>query len=63
MPLVDGIPVASLLSGEASADARQWAVIAKDAFCGCTQQQISVMLEPVLDLASGYLTHVLIAGW
>ena len=62
MPLAERVPVASVLSGEAGTDVHQWAQDAIGALRGLDQEQLSTMLKPVLDLASRYLTHLLIAG-
>ena len=63
LSLLDGITVGLVLSGEADPNVPQWAQDAIEALRGLTQQQLSVQLKPVVDLASEYLTHVLIAGW
>ena len=60
LPLVDGVTVAQVLSGEADPDVHQWAQDAIKALRGLTQRQLS--MRPVVDLASEYLTHVLITG-
>jgi hypothetical protein len=49
-----------VLSGEV--DANQWAQDMLMAVRDLDQEQLSLELEPVLDLASEYLTHLLIAG-
>jgi hypothetical protein len=61
LPLVDGVTVALVLSGEADPNVHLWAQDAIEALRGLTQRQLS--MQPVVDLASEYLTHVLIAGW
>ena len=60
LPLVDGVTVAQVLSGEADPDVHQWAQDVIEALRGLTQRQLS--MRPVVDLASEYLTHVLITG-
>jgi hypothetical protein len=60
--IVDGALVLSVLSDGANADVHQWA---QDMLCAVrqlNQQQLSIELKPVLELASEYLTHLLIAG-
>ena len=61
-PLADGVPVAPVLSDGADPDPRQWAQAVLRAVHNLTEQQLSTELKPVLDLASEYLTHLLIAG-
>jgi hypothetical protein len=62
LPFADAALVASVLSGEADADADQWAQDVLMAVRDLDPQQLPVALKPVLDLASEYLTHLLIAG-
>jgi hypothetical protein len=64
-PLADRVPVASVLSGEAGeadADAHRWAQAVLMAVHDHDLQQLFIELKPVRDLASEYLTHLLIAG-
>ena len=65
--LVDHITVGLVLSGGAEPNAQQWAQGAIQAFCNYAQplndHQRALLLKPIVDLTSEYLTHVLIAGW
>jgi hypothetical protein len=58
----DAVLVASVLSGEAGADANQWAQDVLMAVRDLDPQEVPMALKPVLALASEYLTHLLIAG-
>jgi hypothetical protein len=51
-----------VLSGAADADADKWAQAVLEAVHNLNEQQLSMELKPVLDLASEYLTHLLIVG-
>jgi hypothetical protein len=51
-----------VLSGGADEDTHQWAQAVLMALHNLDPQQLSMELKPVLDLASEYLTHLLIAG-
>jgi hypothetical protein len=51
-----------VLSSDADADAGQWAQAVLIALHGLTERQLPMELKPVLDLASEYLTHLLVAG-
>jgi hypothetical protein len=61
-PLADRVPVAPLLDAEAEADANQWADSVVKALHSLTEDQISTELKPVLNLASDYLSHLILAG-
>jgi hypothetical protein len=58
------IPVAPVLNAdtEFEADANLWAHSVVMALHGLTEHQISMELKPVLNLASDYLFHLILAG-
>ena len=60
--LADGVRVESVLSGQSEPDVGQWAEEVLDLLRPLTPRMISVALKPVLDLATEYLSHLLIAG-
>ena len=58
-----GTTVESVLSGEAELpDTQQWTQEVLDALNGLTARQRSLQLKSVVDLASEYLSHLLLDG-
>jgi len=61
-PLADAVPVEAVLSRLSELDFHQWAQEVLKVVRNRTEQQLSVELKAVRNLATEYLTHLLIAG-
>ena len=59
--LADGALVESVITFQAQSEPSQWAEEVMKVF-ECPAQPVSVDLKPILDLATEYLSHLLIAG-